>query len=116
MPRFDFYAAFSFDDYDGASRLIKVLTAEGKTCFTDSYICEEVLSRAETQGALDYSDGACYSAHEYGNWKPYVAYHYRNCEHSQCLAEETQAHNFIETTIEGTVYEVCIVCSYNRKK
>ena len=65
---------------------------------------------------LDYSEGAWYPAHEYGNWKPYVAYHYRTCEHSHCLVEETQAHNFIETTIEGTVYEVCIVCSYNRKK
>lgn len=67
MPRFDFYAAFSFDDYDGASRLIRVLTAEGKTCFTDSYICEEVLSRAETQGALDYSDGAIVIADSEGN-------------------------------------------------
>lgn len=67
MPRFDFYAAFSFDDYDGAARLIRTLTAEGRTCFTDSYICEEVLSRAETQSALDYSDGAIVVADSKGN-------------------------------------------------
>lgn len=58
MPRFDFYVTFAFDDYDGAARLVKALEAEGKKCFTDSYICEEVLSCADTQGALDYSDGA----------------------------------------------------------
>lgn len=58
MPRFDFYVTFSADDHEGATRLVRALEAEGKTCFTDSYICEEVLSCADTQGALDYSDGA----------------------------------------------------------
>ncbi len=58
MPRFDFYVTFAFDDYDGAARLVRALQAEGRSCFTDSYVCEEVLSCAETQGALDYSDGA----------------------------------------------------------
>lgn len=58
MPRFDFYVTFSADDHEGAARLVRALETEGKTCFTDSYICEEVLSCADTQGALDYSDGA----------------------------------------------------------
>lgn len=58
MPRFDFYVIFAFDDYDGAARLVRALQNDGRSCFTDSYICEEVLSCAETQGALDYSDGA----------------------------------------------------------
>ncbi len=58
MPRFDFYVTFSAGDHEGAARLVRALEAEGKTCFTDSYICEEVLSCADTQGALDYSDGA----------------------------------------------------------
>lgn len=58
MPRFDFYVTFAFDDYDGAARLVRALQNEGRSCFTDSYICEEVLSCSETQGALDYSDGA----------------------------------------------------------
>lgn len=58
MPRFDFYVTFAFDDYDGAARLVRALQNEGRSCFTDSYVCEEVLSCSETQGALDYSDGA----------------------------------------------------------
>ena len=58
MPRFDFYVTFAFDDYDGAARLVRALQSDGRSCFTDSYVCEEVLSCSETQGALDYSDGA----------------------------------------------------------
>ena len=58
MPRFDFYIAFSFDDYDNAARLVRALQAEGKKCFTDSFICEEVAAEEEIQAALDYSDCA----------------------------------------------------------
>lgn len=58
MPRFDFYVAFDFNDYDGAARLVRALQSEGKSCFTDSYVCDEVLSETDTQSALDYSDGA----------------------------------------------------------
>ena len=58
MPRFDFYVTFAFDDYDGAAKLVRALQNEGRSCFTDSYVSEEVLSCAETQSALDYSDGA----------------------------------------------------------
>ena len=58
MPRFDFYVGFGFDDYDSAARIARELQADGRTCFTDSYICEEVLREEDVSVALDYSDGA----------------------------------------------------------
>lgn len=58
MPRFDFYVAFPFDDYDGAAKLVRALQSAGRTCFTDSYICEEVLREEDVSVSLDYSDGA----------------------------------------------------------
>lgn len=73
-------------------------------------MCEQLNMDAEVHFMHDYS----------GSWSfhnnPSYPYHFQDCHNAGCLQTAFERHTYINTTINGVVYEVCIGCGFNRVK